>query len=78
MRPSKTYASSSASITRPNNAVLVIVGDFDPAEARALVEKYFATIPRQPAPPGVDVSEPAEVAAPFRDLSRSVRAVARV
>jgi predicted Zn-dependent peptidase len=33
----------------PNNAVLVIVGDFDPAEARALVEKYFATIPRQPA-----------------------------
>jgi predicted Zn-dependent peptidase len=49
----------------PNNAVLVIVGDFDPAEARALVEKYFATIPRQPAPPGVDVSEPNEVAAPF-------------
>jgi len=47
----------------PNNAVLVIVGDFDPAEARALVEKYFATIPRQPTPPGVDVSEPAEVAA---------------
>jgi predicted Zn-dependent peptidase len=49
----------------PNNAVLVIVGDFDPAEARALVEKYFATIPRQPAPPAVDVSEPAEVAASF-------------
>jgi len=46
----------------PNNAVLVIVGDFDPAEARALVEKYFATIPRQPAPPGVDVSEPSEAA----------------
>ncbi|HEX8131677.1 MAG TPA: pitrilysin family protein [Pyrinomonadaceae bacterium] len=49
----------------PNNAVLVIVGDFDPAEARALVEKYFATIPRQPAPPGVDVSEPLEVASTF-------------
>ena len=49
----------------PNNAVLVIVGDFDPAEARALVEKYFATIPGQPAPPGVDVSEPEEVASPF-------------
>ena len=46
----------------PNNAVLVIVGDFDTAEAKQLVEKYFATIPRQPAPPGVDVSEPAEVA----------------
>ena len=49
----------------PNNAVLVISGDFDQAEARALVEKYFATIPRQPAPPPVDVSEPLEVAAPF-------------
>ncbi|HYX43138.1 MAG TPA: pitrilysin family protein, partial [Pyrinomonadaceae bacterium] len=49
----------------PNNAVLVIVGDFDSQEARALVEKYFATIPSQPAPPGVDVNEPPEVAARF-------------
>ena len=49
----------------PNNAVLVICGDFDPEEARALVEKYFATIPSQPRPPAVDVSEPLEVAAPF-------------
>jgi zinc protease len=47
----------------PNNAVLVIAGDFDSEEARALVEKYFATIPSQPAPPPVDVSEPEEVAA---------------
>src|SRR3712207_6693426 len=31
--------------------------------ARALVEKYFASIPSQPAPPPVDVSEPEEVAA---------------
>ncbi|MET0647715.1 MAG: pitrilysin family protein, partial [Pyrinomonadaceae bacterium] len=47
----------------PNNAVVTIVGDFDSAEARALVEKYFASIPPQPAPPPVDVSEPAEVTA---------------
>jgi predicted Zn-dependent peptidase len=46
----------------PNNAVLTIVGDFDPAEARALVERYFSTIPAQSRPPGVDVSEPEEVA----------------
>jgi predicted Zn-dependent peptidase len=47
----------------PNNAVLTIAGDFDSEEARALVEKYFGSIPPQPAPPPVDVSEPEEVAA---------------
>ena len=46
----------------PNNAVLTICGDFDPAEARALVERYFASIPAQPRPAPPDVSEPEEVA----------------
>ena len=46
----------------PNNAVLTIVGDFEVAQARGLVEKYFTTIPRQSSPPPVDVSEPPEVA----------------
>jgi predicted Zn-dependent peptidase len=46
----------------PNNAVLIIAGDFEAAPARALVEKYFGGIPRQPDPPPVDVSEPEEVA----------------
>lgn len=46
----------------PNNAVLSIAGDFDREVAQALVEKYFATILRQPEPPPVDVSEPDEVA----------------
>ena len=46
----------------PNNAVITVVGDFETAEARALVEKYFADIPKQPLPPGVDVSEPEHVA----------------
>ena len=35
----------------PDNAVLTIAGDFDPAEARALVHQYFGDIPRNPAPP---------------------------
>ncbi len=35
---------------RPSNASLVIAGDFDPAEARRLVEKYFAWQPRLPPP----------------------------
>ncbi|MBC7789520.1 MAG: insulinase family protein [Anaerolineae bacterium] len=30
----------------PDNAVLTIAGDFDPSEARALVDKYFGQIPR--------------------------------
>jgi predicted Zn-dependent peptidase len=35
---------------RPSNATLVIAGDFDPAEARALVERYFGWQPRLPPP----------------------------
>src|SRR5215207_1299762 len=45
----------------PNNAVLTIAGDFDSDEARALVEKYFGSIPAQPRPPAADVAEPEEV-----------------
>src|SRR2546427_1164860 len=63
----------------PNNAVLVIAGDFDKSETRDLVEKYFATIPRQSNPPAVDVSEPVEVAArehTFRDKLAPVPAFA--
>ena len=48
----------------PNNAVLTVVGDFDNAEARALVDKYFGNISSQPLPPPVDVSEPEAVAIP--------------
>jgi zinc protease len=33
----------------PNNASLVIAGDFNPTEARRLVTKYFGPIPRGPA-----------------------------
>ncbi len=34
----------------PNNASLCLVGDFDTAEAKRLIEKYFGGIPRGPAP----------------------------
>ena len=46
----------------PNNAVLAIAGDFEQTEARQLIETYFSTIPSQPEPPPVAVSEPEEVA----------------
>ena len=32
----------------PNNLSLVIAGDFDPAQAKKLVEKYFGPIPPGP------------------------------
>jgi predicted Zn-dependent peptidase len=35
----------------PNNAVLTLCGDFDPAEARRLVDRWFGPIPRGPAIP---------------------------
>jgi len=41
----------------PNNAVLAIVGDFDPAEAKKLVEKYFGPIKSAQIPPQPDLTE---------------------
>jgi predicted Zn-dependent peptidase len=41
----------------PNNAVLAIVGDVDAKSALARVEKFFGSIPRQPDPQRVDLSE---------------------
>ena len=46
----------------PNNAVVSIVGDIDSRTALAKVEKYFGAIPRQPAPPAVDTTEPPQTA----------------
>jgi zinc protease len=42
----------------PNNASLVIVGDFDPATVRQLVEKYFAPLERGAEIPRVKVATP--------------------
>jgi predicted Zn-dependent peptidase len=44
----------------PNNAVIAIVGDVDPKDGLARVRKYFESIPAQPAPPAVDLTEPAQ------------------
>jgi zinc protease len=46
----------------PNNAVLSLVGDFKTPEALAKIKKYFEDIPSQPAPPLVDMTEPAQTA----------------
>lgn len=44
----------------PNNAVVTVVGDVNAAEVRTMVEKYFAGVPRQPDPPKMDLTEPAQ------------------
>ncbi|MEP6831745.1 MAG: pitrilysin family protein [Gemmatimonas sp.] len=47
-----------ASYYAPNNAVLAIVGDFDPVQTKAWVEKYFASVPAVPQQPRPDIAEP--------------------
>ncbi len=46
----------------PNNAVLVVAGDFDPAAARAWIEKHFGSIPARPQPQRPDLTEPVQQA----------------
>ncbi|MFQ5604903.1 MAG: M16 family metallopeptidase [bacterium] len=42
----------------PNNAALAVVGDFEPAEALAMIKKYFGDIPAAELPEKPDISEP--------------------
>jgi len=42
----------------PNNAVLVVVGDFETADAKRMVAKYFTDIPASKIPAQPDLSEP--------------------
>jgi zinc protease len=60
----------------PNNAVLLMIGDLEPAEAFSLAERHFENIPAGPPPPRADVSEPpqteerhGEVPEPFGPLA---------
>jgi zinc protease len=43
----------------PNNASLAIVGDFDKAQAKAMVEKFFGSIPAGLPVPKIDTATPA-------------------
>ena len=42
----------------PNNAVLAVVGDLDPARTRAWIQKYFGAIPSAELPAPPDLAEP--------------------
>ena len=41
----------------PNNATLVVVGDFAPADARQLISQYFGDVQRVPDPPPVQCDQ---------------------
>lgn len=65
----------------PNNAILVVAGDVEAGEVRALAERHFGPIPaatlagratRTPTPPGGDVA-PVEVRDPRVPLSQLTR-----
>ena len=62
----------------PNNAVLTLVGDFQPAEALAKIKKYFGGIPAQPAPPVPDLAEPRQTAERTRTIEDPFAQVPRV
>ena len=65
----------------PNNAVLTLCGDFDPAEARTLVERWFGPIPRGPAVPplpGRPELDPLKLEAEVRQTVESAVPLARV
>ncbi len=42
----------------PNNCVLLLVGDFDPADAKSKIAHWFGSIPRQTPPPPPVNAEP--------------------
>lgn len=45
----------------PNNATVILVGDFESLTALALIKQYYGTLPASPAPvPTVNVVEPAQ------------------
>ena len=45
----------------PNNAVLVVVGDFDSQKTLELIKKYYSGIPAQTPPPQVTTAEPPQM-----------------
>jgi zinc protease len=46
----------------PNNAVLTLVGDFKTEDALKKIRQAFESIPSQPTPPAVDMTEPEQKA----------------
>ena len=52
----------------PNNASLAIVGDFEPAQMKALVQKYFGTLKQGPAVPPIKAQTPPPITSERRKV----------
>jgi predicted Zn-dependent peptidase len=62
----------------PNNATLVLTGDFQPAEAKQLIQTYFGSIPRGKDPPPVQCEarfSPGTIRRPWPDSKANLPAV---
>jgi zinc protease len=65
----------------PNNARLVVVGDFNPTELRRLIRQYYANIPRHDPPPPVSCDyklNPGLIRREFADSHANLPAVVRL
>ena len=56
----------------PANASIALVGDFDPAEARRLLDRYFGSLANRPAPARVAVTTPPLTAERRAEVSEAV------
>jgi zinc protease len=62
----------------PNNAVLAIVGDVTTQECLEKVRKYFESIPQQPAPVPVDMTEPPQTEERRKTLDDPLARLSRI
>jgi len=58
---------------QPNNATLIVVGDLQESDVRALAEKHFGPIPRGPEPPRQYVDEPPQTAPRYEAMAVEVQ-----
>ncbi|KHD89463.1 MAG: protease [Bdellovibrio sp. ArHS] len=57
----------------PNNAVLVIVGDFKTSKVKSLIEKYYGKLPKKPLPEAKKIEEPPQKVQQNATLKKDVQ-----
>jgi zinc protease len=62
----------------PNNAIIAVTGDVTTARVLELAGKYLEAIPAQPAPPAVDIAQPAQTAERRLSLDDALARVPRL